>query len=31
MFGLLKPKFYSIYDGSASKTSAIVTVDHYLQ
>lgn len=30
MFGLLKPKFYSIYDGS-TEDFGIVTVDHYLQ
>jgi len=30
MFGLLKSKFYSIYDGS-SQDFGIVTCDHYLQ
>ncbi len=30
MFGLLKPKFFSIYDLSV-EDFGIVTVDHYLQ
>jgi len=30
MFGLLKPKFYSIYD-LATEDFGIVTIDHYLQ
>ena len=30
MFGLLKPKFYSIYDGSV-QDFGVVTCDHYLQ
>jgi N4-gp56 family major capsid protein len=30
MFGLLKPKFYSIYDKSV-EDFAVITVDHYLQ
>ena len=30
MFGLLKPKFYSIYNGSVEDFS-VVSVDHYLQ
>lgn len=30
MFGLLKPKFYSIYDASV-EDFGVVTIDHYLQ
>jgi N4-gp56 family major capsid protein len=30
MFGLLKPKFYSIYDGSA-QDFGVVSIDHYIQ
>jgi hypothetical protein len=30
MLGFLKPKFYSIYDGSV-EDFGIVAVDHYLQ
>ena len=29
MFGFLKPKFYSIYDGS-TEDFGVVTIDHYI-